>query len=68
MNWRAVLQRGSLIFGLISLVFAGWGGTHLQHLLGGAGSRHTGEFLVAFILSLLVFAGSWYGARRTAKL
>ena len=33
MNWRSVLHRTSLILGLISLLLALWGGTHLQHLL-----------------------------------
>jgi len=30
MNWRSVLQRTNLILGLVSLVLAVWGGTHLQ--------------------------------------
>ena len=63
MNWRSVLHRTSLILGLISLLLALWGGTHLQHLLDDAGNRHAGETVVALVLSLLVFAGCWYGAR-----
>ena len=63
MSWRVLLQRTSLILGLISLVLALWSGMHLQHLLDDAGSRHAGETLVAIILALLVFAGCWYGAR-----
>jgi len=63
MNWRGVLQRTSLILGLISLVLALWGGVHLQHLLDDAGNRHVGETVVALVLALLVFVASWYGAR-----
>ena len=64
MNWRGFLQRTSLILGFISLVLALWAGTHFQHLLDEAGSRHAGETLVAVLLSLLVFAGCWYGLKR----
>ena len=63
MNWRGVLQRTSLILGLISLALALWGGMHLQHLIDDAGNRHIGETVVALALALLVFAGCWYGAR-----
>ena len=64
MDWRNWLRRTSPLLGLISLVLAVWGGTHLQHLLDDAGGRHAGETLVAILLALLVFAGSWYGARQ----
>ncbi len=63
MNWRSVLQRTSLILGLISLVLALWGGMHLQHLLDDGGNRHAGETVVVLVLALLVFAACWYGAR-----
>jgi hypothetical protein len=64
-KWRDVLRRASLLLGLISLVLAIWTGTHFQHLLDNGGSRHAGETLVAVLLKLLVFAGSWYGVRST---
>ncbi len=67
MNQRGVLQRFSLVLGLISLALAVWSGMHLQHLLDDAGSRHVGESLVAIILTLLVFAGCWSGARQSQK-
>ena len=63
MNWRSILERTSLILGLISLVLALWGGMHLQHLVDDAGNRHVGETVVALVLALLVFAAAWYGAR-----
>ena len=63
MKSRNVLQRTSLILGLISLVLALWGGIHLQHLLDDAGNRHVGETVVALVLALLVFAACMYGAR-----
>ena len=63
MTLRNVLRRTSLILGLISLVLALWGGTHLQHLLDDAGNRHAGETVVALVIALLVFAACWYGAR-----
>ena len=63
MAWRNTLRRTNLILGLISLALALWGGTHLQHLLADAGNRHAGETVVALVLSLLVFAAGWYGAR-----
>jgi predicted membrane-bound spermidine synthase len=63
MNWRDMLHRTNLALGLISLVLAIWAGVHLQHLLDDAGSRHSGETIVAVVLALLVFAGSRYGAR-----
>ena len=63
MNWRGVLQRTSLILGLISLVLALWGGMHLQHLVDDAGNRHIGETVIALVLALLVFVASRYGAR-----
>ena len=68
MNWRERLKRSSLFLGIISLVLAGWAGTHAQHLLDNAGSRHIGETLVAIVLALLVFAGSRYGARQIERL
>ena len=63
MNWRSGSHRTNLILGLISLLLSLWGGMHLQHLLDDAGNRHAGETVVLFVLSLLVFAGCWYGAR-----
>ena len=63
MKLRGVLHRTNLILGLISLVLALWAGTHLQHLLDDAGSRHFGETVVAVVLALLFFAASRYGAR-----
>jgi predicted membrane-bound spermidine synthase len=63
MNWRDILHRTNLALGLISLVVALWAGVHLQHLLDDAGSRHSGETIVAIVLALLVFAASRYGAR-----
>ena len=63
MNWRSVLQRTSLILGLISLVLALWGGIHLQHLLDDGGNRHIGETVVTLALALLVFVACRYGAR-----
>ena len=62
-KWHDVLRRASLLLGLISLVLAIWAGTHLQHLLDNGGSRHAGETLVAVLLTLLLFAGPWYGVR-----
>lgn len=62
MNLRNVLRRTNLILGLISLVLAVWAGTHLQHLIDDAGSRHAGETGVALVLALLVFAACRYGA------
>ena len=67
MNWRVLLQRTSLILGLIALALALWGGTHVQHLLDGGGGRHAGETLVAMVLALLVFAASWYGVRSSPR-
>ena len=63
MTLRNVLGRTNLILGLISLVLALLGGMHLQHLLDDAGNRHAGETVVVLVLSLVVFAGCWYGAR-----
>ena len=63
MSWREVLHRTSLILGLISLVLALLGGTHLQHLLDDAGNRHAGETVVVLVMALLVFAACWYGTR-----
>ncbi|NQW24148.1 MAG: hypothetical protein HQ475_11960 [SAR202 cluster bacterium] len=63
MNFRNALQRTSLFLGLASLVLALWSGMHLQHLLDDGGSRHAGETIVAIVLTLLVFAGCWYGTR-----
>ena len=64
MNKRSVLQRFSLVLGLLSLVFAVWTGMHLLHLLDDGGSRHIGETVVAIILMLLAFAGNWIGTRQ----
>lgn len=64
MNQRSVLQRFSLVLGLLSLVFAVWTGMHLQHLLDDGGSRHMGETVGAIILTLLAFAGNWIGTRQ----
>ena len=61
-----ILRRGSLLLGVISLVLAYWGGIHYQHFLD-EGGRHMGETVGAGVLALLVFAGSWYGARRPAE-
>ena len=67
MSWHVLLQRTSLILGLISLVLALWSGMHLQHLLDDAGNRHAGETLVGILLALLVFAGCWYGLKHPQK-
>ena len=64
MNWRDTLYRTSLIIGLIGLGFAIWGGMHLQHLIDDKGNRHLGETVVALLIALLLFTGSWYGAHR----
>ena len=66
-NWRGLLQRTSLVLGLISLALALWIGTHVQHLLDGGGGRHAGETLVAIVLALLVFSASWYGVRSSPR-
>lgn len=63
MNWRNLLHSTSVLLGLISLALALWGGVHLQHLIDDSGNRHVGETVVALVLSLLVFAACWYGAR-----
>ena len=63
MNARVLLQRTSLLLGLIALVLALFSGIHLQHILDDGGGRHPGEFAVGIVLALLVFAGSWRGAR-----
>ena len=52
-----LLQRTSLILGLLSLVFALLSGIHLQHMLSDGGGRHPGEFAVLIVLALLAFAG-----------
>ena len=67
MTWRDVLQRTSLILGLVSLILALLGGMHLQHLLDDAGNRHAGETVVALVIALLVFAACWFGARLQTK-
>ena len=64
MNLRNTLHRTKLVLGLISLALALWAGMHLQHLIDDAGSRHSGETIVAVVLALLVFAAGRYGARR----
>lgn len=64
MNWTGFLRRTSLLLGLIAVALAIWAGTHVQHLLDNGGSRHAGETLVTIVLALVVFAGSWYGARQ----
>lgn len=64
MDWHAILQRTSLILGLISLGLALWGGVHLQHLLDDGGGRHLGELLVFIVLALAFFLASQYGVRR----
>ena len=67
MNWTGFLRRTSLPLGLISIVLAIWAGMHAQHLLDNGGSRHIGETLVAILLAVAVFAGSWYGARQASS-
>ena len=62
MKWRDILHRTNLVVGLISLALALWAGMHIQHLVDDAGSRHSGEAIVALALALLVFAASRYGA------
>ena len=62
-----LLQRTSLILGLLSLVFALLSGIHLQHMLNDGGGRHTGEFAVLIVLALLAFAGCWSGARSHSR-
>jgi hypothetical protein len=62
-SFRVFFQRTSLVLGLVSLGLALWSGTHLQHLLDNGGGRHAGEFGVAILLALLVFAGGWYGVK-----
>ena len=47
-----LLQRTSLILGLLSLVFALLSGIHLQHMLSDGGGRHPGEFAVLIVLAL----------------
>lgn len=64
MPWRDMLNRTSLILGLIALGLSIWGGMHLQHLIDDKGNRHLGETVVVLVLALLVFTGCWYGARR----
>ena len=64
MNLRGVLKRTNLALGLVSLVLALWAGMHLQHLLDDAGSRHSGETVVALVLAVVVFAAGRYGAAR----
>ena len=63
MSFRGFLQRTSLVLGLVSLVLALWSGMHVQHLLDNGGGRHAGESVVAIVLTLLVFAGCWYGVK-----
>ena len=63
MNWRNALRRLSPILGLISLALAFMGGRHYEHILADGGGRHVGETLTVIILSLLMLAMSWYGAR-----
>ena len=65
MDWPTILQRTSLLLGLISLGLALWGGTHLQHLLDDGGGRHLGEVLTFVILALVFFSASQYGARKS---
>ena len=67
MSWRNVLQRTSLLLGLISLVLALLAGMHLQHLVDDEGNRHIGETVVALVIALLVFTACWYGARLETK-
>ena len=67
MSLRIFLQRTSLLLGLVSLGLALWSGTHLQHLLDNGGGRHAGEFVVAIVLALVVFAGCWDGGERPQK-
>ena len=64
MHWRDMLNRASLILGLVALGLSIWGGMHLQHLIDDKGNRHLGETVVLLVLALLVFTGSWYGAHR----
>lgn len=64
MSLGNLLQRTSLVLGVISLLLALWSGTHAQHFLDNGGGRHAGEFAVAVVLTVLVFAGSWYGVKR----
>ncbi len=67
MTWRNLLHRTSLILGLVSLLVALWAGVHLQHLIDDEGNRHAGETVVALLIALLVFVGSWFGARLQTK-
>ena len=67
MNGRIILQRTSLFLGLASLVLALWSGMHLQHLLDNEGNRHAGETVIAIVLTLLLFAACWYGARHRSS-
>ena len=43
-------------------------GMHLLHLLDDGGGRHVGEVLVPIVLTLALFAGSWYGAWQAHKV
>ena len=67
MPWRDMLNRTSLILGLIAFGLSIWGGMHLQHLIDDKGNRHLGETVVLLVLSLLVFTGCRYGARRATR-
>ena len=60
----------SLVLGLISLMVALLGGTHLQHLIDNdslfahGGGRHLGETVVLIVLALGLLAGSVWTCQR----
>jgi len=67
MNRNRTLLLTSLALGLISLMMALLGGTHLQHLINNGGGRHLGEAVVLIVLALALFAGSVWACQRGRK-
>jgi hypothetical protein len=52
-----------VLAGLLSLGAALWAGIHLQHVLEDGGGSHVGEFVVLFVLALVLFGVSRLGLR-----